>query len=568
MINNRNNKRDRDPIDENSLEREEQASTGQAILSSTFHHLAPLISGVLSPKKAQVLNAINKQTKQAVTHSEAAKIHFAKHFPHLLDACLLAGITDWHKAFRDATNHQYQNNDRLCRLFYATKQSKLEDLIRLHLTYDDLLALDSSNIPLASWARKTGNQAVCNYFYRVVIAHFLRIANNKPITSAHQDQHGNNLLHWAVQLIQSLELIENMLSQKGYDINRTNSAGLTALHLSIHQDRTDYTALLLKHKANVECRDAHDETPLSYAVRQKAPNTVRLLLDHKAMVDAKCGILENTALTTAAANGALECMTVLLDPTYKADVNGVAIDRTALFIAAMNGHTNCVTYLLTHAGQKADPSILTDLNETPVFIAAQNGHVDVIRAIMTHSRMHPSKLSNTCTLLGKSPLLAAAAHGHDECMGLLIAYRANPDLFLPDIDATALMLAAEDDANDALALLIKHGANVNIISKGDKATALHMATLADNLGAVKTLLMAGANHQLEMTLPAEVLIELYKSNNRDFLPTLIERLNAYPGKTQWSAEELAKLLEMNDTHKILHDHRLSVEQHEQVRFRK
>jgi len=173
--------------------------------------------------------------------------------------------------------------------------------------------------------------------------------------------------------------IEAILAASPSAVDDSSDSWGTPLHIAAEAGQTRACALLLDRGAQIEacCRNL-DATPLSYAVKYKHPDVVRLLLERGA------------------------------DPNVS-DEDGV----TPLLIAA-------------HCGSK--------LINPPSEPGAE-GYVEIVK-ILLDSGADPNRSSNS----GYSPLHAAASFGHLAAVELLI--RAGADRNARDIHGTtAAMLA-------------------------------------------------------------------------------------------------------------------------------
>jgi len=120
----------------------------------------------------------------------------------------------------------------------------------------------------------------------------------------------------------------------------------TALHNVAFCDDVESAKLLLDEHADVNATNDAGETPLHVGAEHGGTRTVRLLLGHGASVNAvsKDGV---TPLHKAAKEGHLEVVQVLL--RYNADVNATTdIAQTPLRLAATHRHDRVVALLRDH----------------------------------------------------------------------------------------------------------------------------------------------------------------------------------------------------------------------------
>ena len=89
------------------------------------------------------------------------------------------------------------------------------------------------------------------------------------------DYDENTLLHLAVLRGYTRE-VDDLLTKRA-NVNATNSAGMTPLHLAAKLNRVEVTALLLKHRPHLSIRDKRGWTPLTWAVKTHHEKIVILL---------------------------------------------------------------------------------------------------------------------------------------------------------------------------------------------------------------------------------------------------------------------------------------------------
>ena len=144
--------------------------------------------------------------------------------------------------------------------------------------------------------------------------------------------------------------------------------------------------LLVASRANLEFRDAHGYTALSWAAINGHKDIALLLLEKGAKVDNRDNI-GATPLYLAASNGHVALVRTLIQ-------NGAAINskdnegRAPTWTAAFEGHTELVEFLL-EIGATVDA---TNVNgSTPLHVAAQEGHLDVVKLLVVKGGADISK---------------------------------------------------------------------------------------------------------------------------------------------------------------------------------
>ena len=79
------------------------------------------------------------------------------------------------------------------------------------------------------------------------------------------------------------------------DVNATDKIGRTALHYCAQRDMVDAARLIVKCNADINVEDRGGYSPVYFAIKERNYATVELLLERKALVDAKCHGLETSS---------------------------------------------------------------------------------------------------------------------------------------------------------------------------------------------------------------------------------------------------------------------------------
>lgn len=199
-------------------------------------------------------------------------------------------------------------------------------------------------------------------------------------------------------------------------INKLSPRGLAPLHEAAEngnfQDAHDLLSLL----ADVNVKDDLSCTPLHHAARSACADTVSLLIENNAAIDAS-NIYGHTALHEAAKHKhGTDVIQALLE--HKAnprltDNNGL----TPLHYAAQMGNAATVALLL---GAKAKPFSPDKQGNTPLHLSASNGHLDATRLLLEAGTIVDSRDANNATALH-----AAAYNGRIPVIELLVRHKAN-----------------------------------------------------------------------------------------------------------------------------------------------
>ncbi len=108
------------------------------------------------------------------------------------------------------------------------------------------------------------------------------------------------------------------LCQGAVDVNSKDSHSRTPLSYAAERGHEAIVKLLLEHKADVDLKDSYGQTPLSCAAERGHEAIAKLLLEHKADIDLKDSFGQ-TPLSCAAERGHEAIAKLLLE--YKADVD-------------------------------------------------------------------------------------------------------------------------------------------------------------------------------------------------------------------------------------------------------
>ncbi len=203
--------------------------------------------------------------------------------------------------------------------------------------------------------------------------------------------------------------------------------------------------LLLGRGAAINVRQVEGRTPLyQAALLGNATPIVKLLLAKGA--DPNVAMANGrTPLMAAAARGDVEAMTVLLDAKALVDAKDGA-GETALILAAADGNPKAVGLLLDRG---ADAKARTKRNETALGNAGTVGNEHTVRLLLDRGAE-----VNVRNIRGYSPLMLAASSDAIPAgvVKLLLAKGADAS-FTGDYDERALELAAKRGNTDVARLL-------------------------------------------------------------------------------------------------------------------
>lgn len=350
----------------------------------------------------------------------------------------------------------------------------------------------------------------------------------------------------------------SLLIEAGADANAVLPEGETVLMTAARTGRPAVLETLLAHGADLNTREHwYGETALIWAAAEDHPDAVKVLVAHGADVNGRSSLLDIptrrngqsilslgswTPLMYAARQGARD--TVRMLASLGADLDLTDPDgATALVVAIINANYDTAAALLD-AG--ADPNVGdTEANMAALYAAVDMhrlavGHgrpnpkpsgdldaIDVIKLLLAHGADPNARLKapifqrhhtggDRALGEGSTPFMRAAKSGDVAVMRLLLASGADPKLTQPN-QANALMLAAglgwrdgspaapsydqgsERDAIEAIALCTELGLDINATTTTGE-TALHAAVSGRGSGMiVRYLVEHGADLRAQNT---------------------------------------------------------------------
>lgn len=221
-------------------------------------------------------------------------------------------------------------------------------------------------------------------------------------------------------------------------------------------------------------------TPLHFAAKGGYVNTMRVLIMHRAPLEAKNHV-GYTPLHEAARYDRTGAIDVLKKAGASLDTVGADL-CTPLHLAVRNHCDKAVRVLLAAQAELGDRAFL---DGTLLHFAAQRDHVEAIRDLLKNNARLEAKNFGGCT-----PLHEAARCDSAGAIGVLTDAGAHLEAVSLGCDRhTPLQLAVSHGCNEAVKALLAAGAELEVQTTY-KQTPLHVATYKGHANVVDTLLCA------------------------------------------------------------------------------
>jgi ankyrin repeat protein len=270
--------------------------------------------------------------------------------------------------------------------------------------------------------------------------------------------------------------------------------GVTPLMHAAALGSVDTLKLLLDHGANVNARSAAGATALMWAAAD--PAKVRLLVERGADVKAASESGRTALLLAAMSDQSAETVALLL--ARGADPKALDRDQTSTLSAAAIGNDTESLRLLLKAGAPVNQANVA--GNTPLMNAASNGNLESVKLLLAaganvnaQSAAPAQQVKNGTINLGRfTPLILASAYGPASVVKALLDAGANVNA-TEARGMTPLMYAAATDHGDIeiARMLIARGADLNIKSTAGE-TALDWANKMGPTSLAVLLKKAGA----------------------------------------------------------------------------
>ena len=257
--------------------------------------------------------------------------------------------------------------------------------------------------------------------------------------------------------------LRTLLSQHA-DVNAPQADGATALAWAAHRDDLETADLLIRAGANPNAADDYGVTPLALACTNRNAAMAEKLLQAGANPNVALATGE-TPLMIAARTGSVDTVKSLLDHAADVNAKGTEQGQTALMWAVAERHAEVARTLIEHG---ADPNAHSRGGFTALLFAARNGDMDSARVLLAgganvnegspkvskspsakagerngDGAAAPEKTAPACNFnldpncgglaeakaapAGMTPLLEAAANGHEELAIFFLEKGADPN---------------------------------------------------------------------------------------------------------------------------------------------
>ena len=215
------------------------------------------------------------------------------------------------------------------------------------------------------------------------------------------------------------------------------------VHLAAYFGLKEAMIALLKNRYDLDSKDTHGRTPLSYAAESGHEVMVKLLLEKGAKLEIKDKKYNQTPLLWAVKKRHEAVVKLLLEKGAELEIKDKKYKQTPLSYAAEKGHEAMVKLLLEKGAELETES---KSGQTPLSYAAAYGHEAVVELLVVKG----AEL--------ETPLSYAAAYGHEAVVKLLLEKGAKLEIKDKKYHRTPLSWAIKKGHKVIINLLIEKGA--------------------------------------------------------------------------------------------------------------
>lgn len=336
----------------------------------------------------------------------------------------------------------------------------------------------------------------------------------------------------------------DLLLARGYDLETRSRAGYTVLHRVIaSRSDLDMVERVLEAGADINAVSDKGYTALHLATMHRAPEKVRVLLDHGATINVRNdkGLMPQHTVINDDGDAARQIMAMFEEHTLEMDIYAFAqigdletvrtmlradpkaIHRPGaggkrlLQIAAERGDLDMVEFLLKHRpAPKVDATTSGGSGWSALHAAAAAGHTEVVKRLIGAGAD-----VNQAGRFRQAVLFSAAMHGNPEGVRMLIEAGA-------DVNAsnsygyTPLMQAAEGGHTEAARLLLEAEARVHQTTRHGDTALSHALTRSGDLELVTLLIDHGADVNSDTDTYSPPLHDIAAHGSPELFELLIE----------------------------------------------
>ncbi|KFW80103.1 Inversin, partial [Manacus vitellinus] len=289
-------------------------------------------------------------------------------------------------------------------------------------------------------------------------------------------------LHWAA-LLGHAQIVHLLLERNKFGTIPSDSQGATPLHYAA-QSNFAVVEVFLKHPSVKDDSDLEGRTSFMWAAGKGSDDVIRTMLTLKLDIDINMtDKYAGTALHAAALSGHVSTVKLLLE--HKAQVDALDVMKhTPLFRACEMGHKEVIQTLIK-GGARVD--LVDQDGHSPLHWAALGGNADVCQ-ILIENKINP----NVQDYAGRTPLQCAAYGGYINCMVVLLENNADPNIQDKE-GRTALHWLCNNGYLDAIKLLLGFDAFPNHMENSEERyTPLDYALLGEHHEVIQFMLEHGA----------------------------------------------------------------------------
>lgn len=297
------------------------------------------------------------------------------------------------------------------------------------------------------------------------------------------------------------EVIEILLDVDASNINDVDNKGNTPLHWASMKDRADTVALLIDNGADIEAKDVDNWTALHYAAAFASLQTVEVLVDNGADKNSltKDGNIpvnyaKDETIKTYLSGGKIDredTEEVVEEETTETEET--ATENTEASETITEDDTNTELDTTQNGSIVAPNAVDLDPKQLELLIAVKNNDIIAVNALLKEN-VNP----NFADEEGYSPLHRAVLNDNLDVVNVLLSYKdIDTEIKLPyeaSVDdwylggATPLLVASYTGNADIVNALIEAGSDIRAKDDIDGATTIHIASANGNNEVINILL--------------------------------------------------------------------------------